>query len=353
MYTLIGQNFINMIKNFYPNVKIASGGKEVVLRCLKCGDSKNVRHAHLYIKVPQTADEIALYHCKKCNSKGIVDDVFLRQYGCDDPHILVDVVKHNNDLKKSPKYNMLRSMGIYPLKNTFVSDNEWNQSKIDYINNRIGSNFTIPHLLSLKIFLNLYDILNQNRLQGTRHKMITDALNQYFVGFISYDNSYSILRKTTDIELYKSVNKRYINYNIINKFEDTKDFYVIPTKVNIEDPSPVNIHIAEGVFDILSIFYNLNKCNTYQNIYLSSSGKSYSQALNFILGETGIVNYNIHIYPDNDVSDRELEYLILRSIKLLSANIYIHRNGYNNEKDYGVPLSRIKDQVRILYEKEI
>lgn len=353
MYTLINQNFINMVRSFYPQAKIASGGKELVLRCLQCGDSKNINHAHLYIKVPQAEDEIALYHCKKCNSKGIVDDVFLRRYGCDDARVLVDIVKHNNDLKKHPKYNSLRHMSIYPLKNTFVSNNSWNQMKINYINNRIGSNFQIQHLLSLKIFLNLYDILNQNRLKATRHQMITDALNEHFVGFISYDNSYSILRKIDDVELYKSVNKRYINYNIIDKFDDTKDFYVIPSKVNPEDINPVNIHIAEGVFDILSVFYNLNNCNTYQNIYIASAGKSYLQALNFILNETGLINYNIHIYPDNDVNDYELNKLVLNSINLLSANVYIHRNMCINEKDYGVPKDRIKDQVSVIYEKEI
>ena len=183
--------------------------------------------------------------------------------------------------------------------------------------------------------------------------MITDALNEHFVGFISYDNSYSILRKIDGVELYKSVNKRYINYNIIDKFDDTKDFYVIPSKVNPEDINPVNIHIAEGVFDILSVFYNLNNCNTYQNIYIASAGKSYLQALNFILNETGLINYNIHIYPDNDVNDYELNKLVLNSINLLSANVYIHRNMHINEKDYGVPKDRIKDQVSVIYEKEI
>ena len=353
MYTLIGQTFINMMKSFYPQLKVASGGKEIILRCQRCGDSRDPKHAHLYIKVPQTADEMALYHCKKCNSKGIVDDVFLRNYGCEDSRVLVDVIKHNNDLKKSPNYTMMRQMSIYPLRNTFISDKPWNQAKINYINSRIGSNFQIGHLLSLKIFLNLYDILDQNRLEGTRHKMITDALNEHFIGFISFDNSYSIMRKVDDAELYKTVNKRYINYNIIDKFEDTKDFYVIPTKVNVEDPTPVNIHIAEGVFDILSIFYNLNRCNLTQNIYIASAGKSYSQALNFILSETGIVNYNIHIYPDNDVSDYELDNLILRGIKMLAANIFIHRNAYPNEKDYGVPANRIKDQVKVIYETQI
>ena len=353
MFTLIGQNFINMIKSFYPQVKVASGGKEVVVRCQQCGDSKDPKHAHLYIKVPQTANELALYQCKKCNFRGVVDDAFLRRYGCQDPRVLIDVVKHNNELFKSPSYAMMKKMDIYPLKNTFVSNHPRIVEKIQYINNRIGANFNVQDLIKLKIFLNLYDILNQNRLQGTRHKMVTDALNDHFIGFISYDNSYSIMRKVTEDELYKTVNKRYINYNIIDKLESGKDFYVIPTRINVEDPLPVRIHIAEGVFDIISIYYNLYKCDDYQNIYIAAAGKSYAQALNFILNETGIINYELHIYPDNDISQYELEHLILKRIRMLCCSIHVHNNMYPGEKDFGVPIDRIKPQEMIIHEQQI
>ena len=54
MYTLVGQNFINAIKSIVPTAKVASGGKEIVIRCPFCGDSKNLRHAHFYISVPQS-----------------------------------------------------------------------------------------------------------------------------------------------------------------------------------------------------------------------------------------------------------------------------------------------------------
>ena len=359
MYTLIGQNFINMIKSFYINAKIASGGKEVIVRCPACGDSKDPKHAHLYISVPQRPDEMSLYHCKLCNRKGIVDDLFLRKIGCEDSRVLVDVLKHNEELKKNPKYIKLRTFDIYPLRNNWINPKyEWNKFKLDYINNRIGSAFTYEDILKLKMFLNLYDVLNQNKLDLTRDPRVTDALNQHFIGFISYDNSYSILRKCDNAELYRTLNKRYINYNLINKFESNKDFYVLPTKINIEDPIGVNIHIAEGVFDVLSIYHNLNGCNQYNNIYISAAGKSYYQALQFILEETGIINYTIHIYPDYDVTEYELNKLIISRIIILPSNIVIHRNGYANsdgtiEKDYGVPANRIKDTVKIIYEQKI
>ena len=353
MFTLIGQNFINMIRSFYPEVKIASGGREVVCRCRSCGDSKDPKHAHLYISVPQTAEELSLYHCKKCSAHGIVDDEFLRRYGCLDTRVLVDINKHVSDLRKTPRYAMIHSKRIFYLNNSYVSEQPWNQSKIEYINYRIGSNFNLQDLQKLKIFLNLYDLLNQNNLDITRHQLVTDALNEHFIGFISYDNSYAIMRKSTTVELYKTVNKRYINYNIINKYDSSKDFYVIPTSVDINSPIPVNIHISEGVFDILSIYYNLNNCNDVQHIYISSSGKSYSQALEFILKETGIINYNIHVYPDNDVNEYELARLITNKISMLCGDIYIHRNSFQGEKDYGVPMYRINDSFRLIHERNV
>ena len=353
MYTLIGQNFINMIKSFYPTIKVASGGSEIVARCFLCGDSKDPKHAHMYISVPKTSDELSFYHCKKCNSSGIVDDIFLRKIGCDDARVLVDVLKHNNDVKASPAYARMIQHDIYPLKNTSISDCPWNEAKLKYINNRIGANFNYGHLISLKIFLNIFDILVQNNLAPTRYDNIMKALNEHFIGFISYDNSYSILRKIDDVELYKSVNKRYVNYNIINKNDSNKDYYVIPSKVDIEDYNPVNIHIAEGVFDILSVFYNLNHCNQNQNIYIAAAGKSYTQALSFILSETGIINYRVHLYPDNDVNEYELNKLALNGITRLATDIVIHRNGFSDEKDFGVPLNRIKDCTRVIYEREM
>jgi hypothetical protein len=115
---------------------------------------------------------------------------------------------------------------------------------------------------------------------------------------------------------------------------------------------PVKIHLAEGQFDILSIFYNLNNCNREQNIYIACGGKSYAQALEFILLETGIINYEIHYYPDIDVSDKDF-FDIQRKIQLLPANIFIHRNTYPGEKDFGVPMNRIIDSVRVINETQI
>ena len=134
-----------------------------------------------------------------------------------------------------------------------------------------------------------------------------------------------------------------INYHLIDK-PDSKGFYIIPTVLDMLNPVPVNIHIAEGPFDILSIYYNINNCNKFQNIYCSCGGKGFSAAIEFILKELGLINYNIHIYPDKDQKQYEINNVIDRCIKL-SCSLFEHHNTFNGEKDYGVSSDRIIDTV--------
>jgi hypothetical protein len=348
MYHLLGRDFINMIKTIYPQAKTAAGSTEVIVRCPFCGDSKIQSHAHMYISVPVTVNDLSFYDCKKCPAHGVVDDEFLRKIGCLDTNVLVAISKHNSDVMKLPKYKTLKSIDIYPLKQTAITDNKFTRIKLDYINKRIGANFTFGHLISLKIFLNLYDVVGQNRLQLTRDQGICNQLSNSFIGFISYDNSFATMRRVFNKNLIKSIDKRYINYHLVEKLDDGKNFYVIPTNINFLSMERIKIHITEGVFDILSVFYNINACNTNQNIYIASGGKSYKQALQFVLTEFGVINYEIHLYPDNDVSDDELNRLVLYSIQILPSNIYIHRNIMEGEKDFGVQMDRIKESTRMI-----
>lgn len=351
MYNLIRENFINMIRMAYPEVKVASGGREVILRCMFCGDSDNKRHAHFYISVPQTRDELSFYHCKKCNSHGLVTDDLLRKIGCTDTQTIVEFLKHNTEVLALPKYKTLKMIDIYPLQWDKIRKAPNNMQKLQYIGSRIGwNNISFADIVRLKIFLNLYDIININRLELTRDQYITNALDNNFIGFISYDNSFSNMRLCIDGDIPSAINKRYINYELVKKPEDSKNYYVIPTKINVLDPTPVRIHVTEGPFDILSVFYNLNNQQIQQSAYIACGGKSYLQAIEFILEETGIINYEIHVYPDADVNDWYVNTRIIQKLAGLQTTIYVHRNAYPNEKDFGVPKERIVDHI-VRYEQ--
>jgi len=344
MYNYIGQNFINMIRNFYPNLKVASGGREVRVCCPFCVSNglKEDIHHHLYIGVPQNVDEIAMYDCKRCPAAGRVSGELLTKLGCNDSDVLVNIDRHNADVMKLPKYKYLKNVDIYPLNNNWIDNTNLNLLKLKYINERLGTNYSFQDILNLKIFLDLNKLIQMNNLELTRDPNIVNLFATNFIGFISFDNSFTNMRRVFEKGLPDFINKRYMNYSLIGKQDGSKNFYVIPTQFNYYDNNPVKIHIAEGPFDVLGI-YNLNNRINMQNIYIACGGKSYIGALQFILQQTGLVNYEVHLYPDGDVNEKELNKLILNKIRNLPCDIIIHRNKHNGEKDYGVPLDHIED----------
>lgn len=123
-------------------------------------------------------------------------------------------------------------------------------------------------------------------------------------------------------------------------------FYSIPNSIDLMYTNKIDIHIAEGTFDILSIYSNVNKSNLKNHYYFAACGFGYTSVLSYLI-YTGLnTGLTIHIYSDKDKSDyNHREY-----IKKLDSNIgtwfdriFIHRNQFPHEKDYGVPGNFIED----------
>lgn len=330
----------------FPDARYASGKNEIVMRCRYCGDSSDPRNAHFYIK--NVEGEPHLFNCFKCGQKGIFSAKTLRDFSVYDTELAVLLETYNKNLMNTPKYKMLKVNHSYRVYNTFISDNELTQAKIRYLNRRLGINLTIPDLLRLKIVPNLYDLLSSNRIDKlTRHKSIVDEFDRSFLGFLSMDNSYLVLRNLRPGKVYEKIDKRYQNYNIFGKLDNSKRNYVIPTQVNTLDPNPIHIHIAEGTFDILSVFFNLRGQNSYQNIYSTIGGNQYLNQVKMFLTEYGLFNSIFHLYIDNDVPQYKID-VVKKELTNLKIPLYIHWNGYIGEKDFGVNPSRISERVQVV-----
>ena len=107
------------------------------------------------------------------------------------------------------------------------------------------------------------------------------------------------------------------------------------------------INIAEGVFDILGIYYNiLNKYN-YNTVYAAINGSGYLNVIKYILEQGLLCDVNVNIFSD---ADRPPDYY-KNMIKTLIPFVNDIRLFYNDiGKDYGVPVNEIKlkeIQVRI------
>jgi hypothetical protein len=340
----------NYLVNNIPGARFVSGGKEVLVRCPRCGDSSNPRNAHFYIGL---GDENTppMYHCKKCDEGGIFTFEKLRWFNVFDSNFGLVLNEHVKSLnyKNGNKINMFT--GVYSITNNRITQDSLSFSKLKYVNDRLGLNLSFEEASSKKIVLNLSDILIENNInQYTRSPDVMKHLDSSFIGFLSYDNGFLNMRNLNPNDNDKYLGKRYINYNIFNKVDNSKRYYILPTDVNLL--YPITVHIAEGPFDILSIYYNLRKEDN--SIYCSIGGKSYLNCIKFLLEILGLINISIHIYIDSDIDDTTMVKL-KRYLEPFQIPIFIHRNRYVisksmyhdpiYEKDYGVPKERIVDTI--------
>ena len=328
-----------------PGAKLVSGGRKIQCRCRECPDSADPTHAHMGINTGMDGAPF-WYNCFKCGTKGILTYKKLIEWGIYDPDIADELTKYNATTMNFSCNKRYFSRTRYNVVNTHyeVSDNF--EEKRRYINNRLGLNLSFKDLRDLKIVLNLKDFLIENHISKlTRDQRIVENLNDYFIGFLSVDNAYINMRRLVDNDqIHESINKRYINYDIFGKFDNSQRFYVVPTQVDLTKPERIKVHIAEGPFDILSIYENVR--HRENGIYASVAGASYMNTLLYILLELRLPYVEFHLYPDNDKqgTDSRMKY-IANSIADQTIPFYIHRNLYPNEKDFGVSPDRIHEAI--------
>jgi len=329
----------------FPTASTASGGSHIVMRCPLCGDSRDPKSKHLYIALP-TETIPPLYYCHKCTSFGLLTAKVLRMMtSYNDGGMGIELEQFNREFCKMPKNHILKDRLTYQIYNSYISDNDLSKAKLFYINKRLGQNLTYKDLMNNKIILNIYDLLNANNVKEyTRYESPMHDLNESFIGFISMDNAFVNMRNLREGKVNYTVDHKYVNYSIFDKPDNSRRFYVLPGTVNMTDPMPIKINIGEGGFDILSVFFNLKGQDKYQNVYASIGGKAYLNIIKLFVQDIGIINCEFHIYIDNDIDDYVI-YNMQEVIYPLGISLYIHRNMFPGEKDFGVPLDRIKEQI--------
>lgn len=336
------KNIVNFLLKNLPRAKLVSNNTEINCRCMFCPDSKNPSHAHFYISVPSNNNPI-FFHCKKCQSAGVLTHKTLLEWNLFDQNVSIDLINYNKGAFNGCTYNL--SQDIYNINNMYISDTKKSEIKLKYINNRLGLNLDYNDIINSKIVLNIKDLLNTNNItQFTRDINIINQLDEYFIGFLSYDNSFLNCRRIIkEGTVYKTIDKRYINYNIFNKVDNTSNYYTLPNNIDIS--KPVKICIAEGPFDTLSIRYNLLKSSD-NIVYSTVQGNNYLGCIRHFLNVLSVPNIEIHVYLDMDVSDRVIPHLI-NNLAVYNMKTYIHWNL--KYKDMGVPVNKIEESIeRIL-----
>lgn len=338
-----------LLNNIRPWAKEASGGTEIQCRCFYCADSQNQRSGHFYISVPHDdSDEVSKFQCKKCGAHGLVTSNKLYEWGLFDTDISIKLHQTNNKILNSANRKITYKFGNsakYNIRNTMFTNDKLSQFKLDYIRNRIGVNLSFRDCINDKIVFNLNDLLRENQITNlTRHQSIISHLDTSFMGFLAYDNSRLNMRNVgIGKNIPSSIDKRYINYNLFGSLDNTTAFYVPPTTIDLTNPEPIKFCMAEGPIDILSIKHNLVK-QQHQVIYAAVQGNQYKGALRHFISNMMLINMEIHIYIDNDISGQHILQDLASYIYPFNMPVYVHRNA-SGEKDFGVPLTKIKDSV--------
>ena len=338
--------YSNFLITHMSNAKFASGRRFINCRCPECGDSINPKSAHLYIFIPWNNNDVSWYYCHKCNCKGIVSFRKLLEWDIFDQDISNELSELNSRCLSNPKKSKYLNNKVYRINNTYTTINDNTEFKRQYVCNRVGVDLSYKDLKDLKIVLNINDLLVENNItEYSRDIKVVEGLNAGFMGFLSVDNAFLNMRRICpEGVLYKGIDKRYINYKIFDKEDTSQRFYTIPTYVDLNTPNLIPFHIAEGPFDILSIYLNCR--NRATAIYTSVAGCNFLSVILFFIIELRIPNLELHIYPDND--KQGTDYKISRMISNIpdtSIPVYIHRNLYPDQKDFGVPKNLIQEST--------
>ena len=269
--------------------------------CPICGDHK----WHCYIKLDVSNDEPVLFKCFKCNTGGIVDQKFLEYLGITDISI--------------PKFKFGRRLEVS--ETVSVKINEDTVCDVDdihgicsYIKERVG---VYPNIDDLKMFNYI----------GNPEKYVRDYLgddirtlkNRYWFRLTNGNMTGRWYNDDTDY--------RWMRY----KSDRVKTVGLYKLNVPVDLYQPINVIIAEGVMDVIGLYYNYKSFKN--NIYIAVMGKDYYRGIKYIL-DRGIFGHSvsIKIFKDSDVNEKDI--YIDYNMKKLFNRVDIFENLMG--KDYGV-----------------
>ena len=316
------------------------------VRCPFCGDSSDLNHGHLSILIDRNNDETPmLFRCFKCETSGMLNANLMAELGCPLDGNLNQALKKS--ARKSSGYNRFTNEYIMNYVVPIAQLDGITFPKLQYISNRLGYQMSPEEASSKKIILDLYQFMDANKIWiGNLKKWQVENLQNFYVSFLSSNNNILISRCIIPKEDQKFAMKRYLKAPIIVNNTNPNSFYSIPASVNVMSIEPINIHIAEGTFDILSIQKNI-PCNG-TSLYFASCGFCPMTIIQYLV-YTGLgYHLNLHLYCDNDKSDKDEIWVLKKHPEMIPwiDEIYFHRNSYSGEKDYGVPKDHIIDNVR-------
>ena len=314
---------------------------EVTLRCPFCGDSiKRSTATHFGVKLELDTKHPIWFHCFRCGIGGVLTPQVLRDFGISDLKLNSSLLSYNNKTMGSVSNTFRNKNNDIKLIVPKPRINNITANKYKYFNNRFDVNESLEFLHSKKVIFSLGDFLKVNKIEkltcGVEKAL---AIDKNFIGFLSARNEFVTNRNITNI------GKRYEVYNIFDKMDNTRQFYIMPNKINLFSTKIQTIHIAEGVMDVFGLYYLYDRCEENQ-LYVAVCGAGFASVLKYLIRAGLVGNVNINIYSDNDRSP----YYYNKIVEELTPWVHKITIYYNAKgKDYGVPRDRILLKRKVLY----
>ena len=325
-------------------VKLNARKTETNIRCPFCGDSKKSEYsAHLYIK----NEPPFTYYCQRCTTSGMVTDKFLNLLQVYDAEFSANIrgkineYMLNSGSRYRKKYVSSRTLTFTPPDVLTPGQ----QAKLSYIEGRVGFKLQEGDFEKFRIIVDLYDFCQKNSIDVStfdrRTQALMQRLNDQYVMFMTHDRSMINCRN-----LYpRDKNDRFYKIYLFEDEGDSGRFYCLDNEIDLNQRT-FNIHIAEGIFDIMSVYHNIRNCEMDSStLFISNNGKGYLYVLEY-LARLGMLNCNIYIYCDSDVKLKALKRLLRYSTNAQVNGVTVfyneHPNGAASKIDFGVPGNQIK-----------
>lgn len=274
-------------------------GKEYNCECPFCGD----RRKHCYVIIDMTDDTPVMYNCFKCCAKGKVDQKFLSYFDLNN----IQLPKYQN----SRKLDINSSVTVEMIGTTV--DEKDNISRVcEYIARKVSH---YPTLEELQMF----------QYVGNPRK--------YALDYLGYDGEG---RPFTNRNWFKLTNGNIIGrwYNddtpirwLRFKSPRVSSAGMYTMKKGFEIDKQINVCIAEGIMDVIGLYYNFPIDNP---IYIATMGKNYERGIKHILNR-GIFgdSVNIKVFKDSDVPINSIRINPVLEKLFKSVDIYENIAGHD------------------------
>lgn len=338
----IKENVIELLRN-RGAYHCGSNGRQHYTRCPFCGDSRNLSHAHLSVKIDLSNDQPMVYRCLKCGVSGLFTSNTLEEMDIYVDPLLRQSLKIYN--KKAMRVGKLVNLEFEKFKVPLSHPTQLTNQKLQYLNDRLGTSYEYRMAQDDKVILSLKDFMEYNdisQIPDMSYNMM-NYLDYNYIGFLSCNNNCITFRDITGEQKY-----RYFKVVLNPRNVNPDSFYAMPNQIALMYTNDIDVHLTEGIFDILSVRHNLVQ-KSENNFYYAICGFGCVTTLKYLIHHGINTGINLHIYADNDKTDfQQRKSLFNKDFYLYEwiDHIHFHRNGYKNEKDYGVPMSRIIDTRR-------